>query len=99
MPVFVTLHGVILKRKRKTKNKQTKKQKQNKQKQTNKIQKQNKNKQTKIVYMNAEELCINSCASVERDIHPIQTGDVPMDWNTANITAISKKGEKSDPGN
>ena len=29
----------------------------------------------------------------------LQTGDVPMDWKTANITAIFKKGERSDPGN
>ena len=29
----------------------------------------------------------------------LQTGDVRMDWKTANITAIFKKGERSDPGN
>jgi hypothetical protein len=29
----------------------------------------------------------------------LETGDVPMDWRTANVTPIYKKGAKKDPGN
>ena len=36
------------------------------------------------------------CEIFKQSLH---TGDVPVDWKTAHITAIFKKGERCDPGN
>ena len=43
-----------------------------------------------------KELCEDLCSLFNKSL---ETGNLPSEWNTAVVTALFKKGSKSDPGN
>ena len=51
---------------------------------------------TRVLKELSNELCVPICNIINKSF---ESGVLPTEWKTANITAIYKKGNKSDPGN